>query len=248
MTRLEVFGLNPCGGIIPSIMLAAWLAVDQDVLYPYGTQTTFPQDPLAKSMLWNRIQVFMQSNSGNYILFGDMNEVRNAQERHGSIFSRSEAEVFNTFIINSNLIDLPMGGHSFTRMNKQGTKLSKLDRFLISKEVLNLLPDIKITILDRLWSDHSPILLNCSKRDFGLIPFKIFHSWFKSEGFNELINSELSNSSYLSSHDKLKALKLKIRLWHNTLRSKEISRKQDVIKSLKILEDKIDAGYGTTED
>ncbi|GKD41717.1 RNA-directed DNA polymerase, eukaryota, reverse transcriptase zinc-binding domain protein [Tanacetum coccineum] len=190
----------------------------------------------------------MQSNSGNYILFGDMNEVRNAQERHGSIFSRSEAEVFNTFIINSNLIDLPMGGHSFTRMNKQGTKLSKLDRFLISKEVLNLLPDIKITILDRLWSDHSPILLNCSKRDFGLIPFKIFHSWFKSEGFNELINSELSNSSYLSSHDKLKALKLKIRLWHNSLHGKEISRKQDVIKSLKILEDKIDAGYGTTED
>ncbi|GJS28227.1 RNA-directed DNA polymerase, eukaryota, reverse transcriptase zinc-binding domain protein [Tanacetum coccineum] len=184
-----------------------------------------PQDPLAKSMLWNRIQVFMQSNSGNYILFGDMNEVRNAQERHGSIFSRSEVE-----------------------MNKQGTKLSKLDRFLISEEVLNLLPDIKITILDHLWSDHSTILLNCSKRDFDQIPFKIFHSWFKREGFDELINSELSNFSSLSSHDKLKALKPKIRLWHNTLRSKEISRKQDAIKSLQILEDKIDAGYGSNED
>ncbi|GKC12741.1 hypothetical protein Tco_1009523 [Tanacetum coccineum] len=115
----------------------------------------------------------MQSNSGNYILFGDTNKVRNAQEQHGSIFSRSEAE-----------------------------------------------PD----------------------------SFKIFHSWFKREGFDELINSELSNSSSLLSHDKLKALKSKIRLWHNTLRSKEISRKQDAIKSLKILEDKIDAGYASTED
>ncbi|GKD98851.1 RNA-directed DNA polymerase, eukaryota, reverse transcriptase zinc-binding domain protein, partial [Tanacetum coccineum] len=156
--------------------IKAWLAVDQEV---------------------------DGKTRGNYILFGDMNEVRNAQERHGSFFSRSKAEVFNTFIINSNLIDLPMGGHLFTWMNKQGTKLSKLDQFLISEEVLNLLPDIKITILDRF---------------------------------------------YLSSHDKLKALKLKIRLWHNTLRSKEISHKQDVIKSLKILEGKIDAGYGTTED
>lgn len=39
-----------------------------------------PHDPLAKSALWNRICDFMQCNSGNYILFGDMNEVRNAQE------------------------------------------------------------------------------------------------------------------------------------------------------------------------
>ncbi|GKB32574.1 RNA-directed DNA polymerase, eukaryota, reverse transcriptase zinc-binding domain protein [Tanacetum coccineum] len=103
-----------------------------------------PHDPLAKSVLWNRIRDFMHSNRGKYILLCDMNEVRNAQERYGSIFSRSEAEVFNTFINSTNLIDLPMGGHSFTWMNKQGTKLSKLDRFLISEEVLNFLPDICI--------------------------------------------------------------------------------------------------------
>nr|GEV18562.1 RNA-directed DNA polymerase, eukaryota, reverse transcriptase zinc-binding domain protein [Tanacetum cinerariifolium] len=33
---------------------------------------------------------FMQSHRGKYVLFGNMNEVQNGQERHGSIFSRNE--------------------------------------------------------------------------------------------------------------------------------------------------------------
>nr|GFA09667.1 RNA-directed DNA polymerase, eukaryota [Tanacetum cinerariifolium] len=65
------------------------------------------------------------------------------------------------------LVDLPIGGRCFTWMNKEGTKLSKLGRFLISKDVIDLLPDIRITALDRIWSDHNPILLHVDKIDFG---------------------------------------------------------------------------------
>ncbi|GJS75903.1 hypothetical protein Tco_0725784 [Tanacetum coccineum] len=39
------------------------------------------------------------------------------------------------------LVDLPIGGRSFTWMNKAGTKLSKLDRFLISEDVTIRLPN-----------------------------------------------------------------------------------------------------------
>ncbi|GJQ98226.1 RNA-directed DNA polymerase, eukaryota, reverse transcriptase zinc-binding domain protein [Tanacetum coccineum] len=148
-----------------------------------------PHDPLAKSVLWDRIRDFMHCNSGKCILFGDLNEVRNAQERHGSIFSSSEAQVFNNFISCSNLIDLPLGGHSFTWMNKQGTKLSKLDRFLIPDDVYNLLPDIQVTRLDHLWLDCIPILLHCNKRDFGPVPFKIYHSWFNHEEKNDALKA-----------------------------------------------------------
>ncbi|GJU97701.1 putative RNA-directed DNA polymerase, eukaryota, reverse transcriptase zinc-binding domain protein [Tanacetum coccineum] len=213
-----------------------------------------PHDPSAKIELWNRIRDFMQTNRGKYILFGDMNEVRNAQERVGSIFSRNEAEVFNNFIIDSNLTDLPLGGHAFTWMNKQGTKLSKLDRFLISEEVINLLPDIRITALDRMWSDHIPILLHCSKRDFGPVPFKIFHSWFSREGFDEVINTELSllghhdGSSNMLFHEKLKVLKQKIKHWHTSTRSNEASKRLEVLKNLKILNDNIEDGSASNDD
>ncbi|GJR64480.1 RNA-directed DNA polymerase, eukaryota, reverse transcriptase zinc-binding domain protein [Tanacetum coccineum] len=56
-----------------------------------------PHDPLAKSALWDRICDFMHCNRGKYILFGDMNEVRNAQECYGSIFSSSEPQAIKTF-------------------------------------------------------------------------------------------------------------------------------------------------------
>ncbi|GJT00923.1 RNA-directed DNA polymerase, eukaryota, reverse transcriptase zinc-binding domain protein [Tanacetum coccineum] len=87
---------------------------------------------------------------GQTRVIGDMNEVHDEHESYGSIFSRSEAETFNTFINNACLIDLLMGGRLFTWMNKVGMKLSKLDRFFFSEDVIGTLPDIGVIALDRL--------------------------------------------------------------------------------------------------
>ncbi|GKA39817.1 RNA-directed DNA polymerase, eukaryota, reverse transcriptase zinc-binding domain protein [Tanacetum coccineum] len=89
-----------------------------------------------------------------------MNVVRNENKRSGSLFSRQDADNFNSFIDKSGLINLPLGGRLFTWMNKAGTKLSKLDRFLISEEVAKALLDVRVTAIDHLWSDHNPILLH----------------------------------------------------------------------------------------
>ncbi|GJX54108.1 putative RNA-directed DNA polymerase, eukaryota, reverse transcriptase zinc-binding domain protein [Tanacetum coccineum] len=79
-----------------------------------------PQDHVSKLALWNRLTDFMHHHNGSYIMFGDMNAVRNAQERF---------------------------------------------------DVTIRLPDVRITALDRLWSDHNPILLHIDKTDFGPTPF-----------------------------------------------------------------------------
>ncbi|GJV83185.1 RNA-directed DNA polymerase, eukaryota, reverse transcriptase zinc-binding domain protein [Tanacetum coccineum] len=96
-----------------------------------------------------------------------------------------DADNFNSFIDNPGLIDLPLGGRLFTWMNKARTKLCKLDRFLISKEVAEALPDVHVTAIDRLWSDHNHILLHVSKSDFGTTPFKLFHSWLLRDSFDK---------------------------------------------------------------
>ena len=177
-----------------------------------------PQDSSTKSSLWNMIADFMHHHKGKFILFGDMNVVRNENKRFGSIFSQIEADHFNSFIDLTCLIDLPIGGRLYTWMNKAGTKLSKLDRFLISDEVLEILPDIRITALDRLWSDHTPILFHISKSDFGPIPFKLYNSWLSRDGFDDVIKaawSSLENNNndgrILKSHEKLRSLKASIK-------------------------------------
>ncbi|GJW21648.1 RNA-directed DNA polymerase, eukaryota, reverse transcriptase zinc-binding domain protein [Tanacetum coccineum] len=73
-----------------------------------------PQDSLAKAILWNRIGDFMHQHVGKYIIFKDMNVVRNENERSGSLFSRQDADNFNSFIENSSLIDLSLSGRLFT--------------------------------------------------------------------------------------------------------------------------------------
>ncbi|GJT97615.1 RNA-directed DNA polymerase, eukaryota, reverse transcriptase zinc-binding domain protein [Tanacetum coccineum] len=48
------------------------------------------------------------------VMFGDMNRVRNAQERFGTTLNSIEADHFNSFIDSTGLVDLPIGGRSFT--------------------------------------------------------------------------------------------------------------------------------------
>ncbi|PWA89764.1 RNA-directed DNA polymerase, eukaryota, Reverse transcriptase zinc-binding domain protein [Artemisia annua] len=141
-----------------------------------------------------------------------------------------------------------MGGQYFTWMSKAGTKLSKLDRFLITEDILESLPDIGVTALDCLWSDHNPILLHCNKSD------ELYHSWFLHEGFDEVVTNEfaflaqISDGTKLSSHVKLKHLKAKIKEWHVESKNSERAHKQDVVNTLRLLEEKIEASNASHED
>ncbi|GJS81526.1 RNA-directed DNA polymerase, eukaryota, reverse transcriptase zinc-binding domain protein [Tanacetum coccineum] len=174
---------------------------------------------LAKAILWNRIGDFMHQHAGKYIIFRDMNVVRNENKSSGSLFSQQDADSFNSFIDNSGLIDLPLGSLLFTWIKKAGTKLSKLNRFLISKEVAESLPDVCVTAIDYLWSDHNLILLHVSKSDFEPTHFKLFHSWRLCDSFDEVIKTELPKLEEhnfrrkLLSHEKFHLLKARIKQW-----------------------------------
>ncbi|GKE65662.1 RNA-directed DNA polymerase, eukaryota, reverse transcriptase zinc-binding domain protein, partial [Tanacetum coccineum] len=200
--------------------------------YCYMVNIYGPQDQVSKLALWNRLQGFMHLHNSSYILFGDMNTVWNEQER----------------------VDLPIGGRCFTWMNKASTKLSKLDRFIISKYVIDLLPDIRITVLDRIWSDHNLILLHVDKIDFGPSPFKLYNSWLLRDGFDDLIKSEwdsLDSNNFrfpIKCHKKFHILKPKIRQWNNNKKTMERNKKAAALEELSSIEKKIDEGSASPFD
>nr|GFB07555.1 RNA-directed DNA polymerase, eukaryota [Tanacetum cinerariifolium] len=166
-------------------------------------------------------------------LFGDINVVHNENEKSGSLFSRQDENNFNSFIDNYGLIDLPLRGRLFIWMNKDGTKLSKLDRFLISEEVTDALPDVCITAIDRLWSDHNPILLHIFKSDFGPTSLKLFRSWLLRDSFDEVIKMELPKleehkfGKKLLSHEKFRLLKARTKQWHSETKTSDHVTKHD---------------------
>ena len=111
-----------------------------------------------------------------WIILGDFNSVRDKEERKGTSFSQSDALAFNEFIANGGLIEVRSGGRKFTRISKDGMKLSKLDRILVSHNFFNIWQNPFVEILPRRLSDHCPILLKSSVSDFGHVPFRFFNT------------------------------------------------------------------------
>ncbi|GJV77026.1 RNA-directed DNA polymerase, eukaryota, reverse transcriptase zinc-binding domain protein [Tanacetum coccineum] len=155
-------------------------------------------------------------------------------------------------INDAGLLELPLGGRNFTWMNKVGTKMSRLDRYPISQHVTYIFPDVKVSALPRGWSDHTPIMLHCNKVDFGPIPFKFFHSWLQRDGFDDCIKKAYNECSLInpqmSFHEKIKCLKQNIRDWNRKSISIKVSRKQEVMRKIIDIEDKIDSNTASDID
>nr|GEZ96804.1 RNA-directed DNA polymerase, eukaryota, reverse transcriptase zinc-binding domain protein [Tanacetum cinerariifolium] len=81
------------------------------------------------------------------------------------------ADEFNSFIANAGLEEVPLGESAFTWCHKSATKMSKLDRFLISENLFITCPHITTTTLERYLSDHRPILLHETSNDYGPVSF-----------------------------------------------------------------------------
>lgn len=65
---------------------------------------------------------------------------------------------FSDWIGIQNLVDLPLGGAKYTWSNRQESSvMSRLDRFLVSIEWIDLFPHCIQVALARPTSDHCPI-------------------------------------------------------------------------------------------
>ncbi|GJZ50112.1 RNA-directed DNA polymerase, eukaryota, reverse transcriptase zinc-binding domain protein [Tanacetum coccineum] len=185
-------------------------AEDYFLINVYG-----PQQP-EKFILWDLLRSFILNHQGNFILFGDLNEVRCETERFGSNFPSSDATIFNAFIQDVSLVDLPMGGKIFTWMNKS------------------------VTVLDRVWSDHNPILLHCQKNDFGPTPFKVYHSWFERCDFDNVVKETWNSFAANDDDEKIDAGQasdddrmLRVNTWHE-LDNLEKLTSMDLIQKARI--------------
>nr|GEV54989.1 RNA-directed DNA polymerase, eukaryota [Tanacetum cinerariifolium] len=130
--------------------------------------------------------VVLDSWDGEYVLLADFKEVRYEHERYGSFFNPHGANSFDNFITTTGLIDLSLEGYSFTWSHKSASKMSKLDRFLISEGLLARFPYIYALCLDKHLSDHRPILLHELNVDYGPTPFHFFQSWSSRKGFDKM--------------------------------------------------------------
>ncbi|GJT34327.1 RNA-directed DNA polymerase, eukaryota [Tanacetum coccineum] len=212
-----------------------------------------PHDCRDKQMLWDYLTYEIGKWKGEVVIMGDFNKVRYKSDRFGSVFNVQGANVFNSFITNAGLEEVPLGGSAFTWCHKSASKMSKLDRFLVSENLIYSCPNINAITLERYLSDHRPILLREASFDYGPTPFRYFHYWNEMEGFNKVVEDAWregpcdKTNAMLNMMMKLKFLKAKIREWNksNMLSVKNVKAKYK--EELEALEAIIDRGDGNEE-
>ncbi|GJU26008.1 ribonuclease H-like domain-containing protein [Tanacetum coccineum] len=154
---------------------------------------------------------------GETVILGDFSEVRSEHERFGTIFNIQGANAFNSFIALTCLIDLPLGGYSFTWAHKSATKM---------------------------------------RCDFRLRPtqFCIFHSWFKMEGFEKLVQDTWKDMNIVESNGllqlkkKLQTLKIANKAWSKEAKSSSSIIKSDIKQKLSDIDHKLDQGGHNEEN
>ncbi|GJR33170.1 RNA-directed DNA polymerase, eukaryota [Tanacetum coccineum] len=212
-----------------------------------------PHDLKEKMMLWDYLTREIGRWKGEVVVMGDFNEVRNRSDRFGSVFNVQGTNVFDSFIYSAGLVKVSLGGCSFTWCHKSATKISKLDRFLVSESLLNTCPNISAITLERYMSDHRPILLREYHFDYGPTPFRFFHYWFEMEGFSKIMEDTWKESSsdesnaMISMMGKLKFLKTKIREWNKTNMLCRKNVKAQCKADLEAVEVIINTGNGNEE-
>ncbi|GJW17162.1 RNA-directed DNA polymerase, eukaryota [Tanacetum coccineum] len=191
--------------------------------------------------------------NGEYMILGDFNEVRSEYERFGTNFNALGANAFNHFITRLGLVDLPLEGYSYTWTHKSASKMSKLDRFLVSEGMVAIFPSLSAICLERHLSDHRPILMRELNVDYGPIPFRIYHSWFSKVSFDTLVEETWKSSipkevnDIISLKKKFQVLKSAIKQWCKEEKRRSNSSKSSIQSRLTDLDKMFDQGKGNVE-
>ncbi|GJV50013.1 RNA-directed DNA polymerase, eukaryota [Tanacetum coccineum] len=185
-----------------------------------------PQSVSSKRMLWSYLESLITSWNGESSIVGDFNEVRCIKERWG---------------------------FSFTWAHPSATKMSKLDRFLMSNGLLSAFPLILAICLDHHLSDHRLILLKEVFSDFGHTPFRFYHSWLELPGFDDLVSKSWNSFTLDDSNGmirfkkKLQMLKKEIRAWTLDFKRHQVGLSKDLKSKLCDIDKVLDQG-GVTDD
>ncbi|GKC35252.1 RNA-directed DNA polymerase, eukaryota, partial [Tanacetum coccineum] len=186
-------------------------------------------------------------------LYHRMPPLLRKEERWGSIFNVYGARDFNHFITLAGLVEVQLEGYSYTWAHPSASKMSKLDRFLVSDGFLSLFPHTSAVCLDRHLSDHRPILLREFNTDYGATPFRLFHSWFDFQGFDDMITQTWNSINLNDSNamvrfkKKLQALKKVIRLWIGNYKRNQMNRTTEIKIKLKDIDKLLDQ-LGANDD
>jgi len=205
-----------------------------------------PCDLVAKNMLWGNLLLHVQNNSDVCIcVCGDFNSMCSIDERKGRAvaFRHPDAEVFNKFIHESLLLDLPICGRLFTWYRGDGVSMSRLDRFLLSNKWCDTWPHCFQVSYQRGLSDHILLMLHVDETNLGPWPLRMLKCWSDLPSYADFVREkwEMFNCQGWAGfvlQQKLKMIKSSLKVWHSQHDQNMDGRMKEVKGNMSVLDDK----------
>ncbi|GAU33774.1 hypothetical protein TSUD_393360 [Trifolium subterraneum] len=188
----------------------------------------------------------LQSLFGERVcLCGDFNAVRSTEERRSSREGPRSSDhlLFNRFIDDTSLVDLPLSGRRFTWYKGDGLSMSRLDRFLLSEEWCLSWPNCEQVAQLRGLSDHCPLILMSNVEDWGHRPVRMLKCWRDIPGYHQFVRDkwnalQIDGWGGYVLKEKFKMIKLALKEWHGA-HSQNLPSRIDSLKGrLSVLEGK----------
>ncbi|XP_077212858.1 uncharacterized protein LOC143847974 [Tasmannia lanceolata] len=178
---------------------------------------------LERRNLWNSIRSLSSIINSPWIVFGDFNAVRFADERYGGAgLIQGDVDDFNSFIHDCSLAELRAMGHFFTWSNSsiRGIhKLRRLDKCLVNEDWLCTYPLSTATFKNSGLSDHSPIIIQIEGQEISKPkPFRFHNMWLEDASLFEVVERawavEIKGIPMFQFVKKLKEVKSRIKSWN----------------------------------
>ena len=126
----------------------------------FVTNVYGPCDSALKHSFLAELTSIASSIQGAWALVGDFNLIWFPGDKSNDYFDVHVASIFNEFINDSSLLEIPLLDRRYTWTNNQSEPtLVRLDRALVNTNWNVLLPNSSLTALPRPVSDHVPLAL-----------------------------------------------------------------------------------------
>jgi exonuclease III len=195
------------------------IQVEKENTVMYLVNIYSPCSVAGKKKLWDDLLTLKrQSGRGEWCIGGDFNAVLHTSERKGRSANNrgGERTLFNRFVEELEVIDVPVLGKKFSWYSADGKSMSRIDRFLLSEGFITSQGISGQWIGDRDISDHCPIWLIASITNWGPKPFRVINGWLDHPEFLPFV--EKSWKSFDVRGKKAYVLKEKFRLLKESLR------------------------------
>jgi len=182
-----------------------------------------PCDTSRQHVLWNALSSRIEALAGrNVCVCGDFNAIRSAAERRTVSGATHQASIdnFNGFVVNNNLVDLPLRGRTYTWYRGDGRTMSRIDRFLLTDNWVLTWPNCIQLAVSRGLSDHCPLVLSVDTQNWGPKPVRMLKCWADIPGYDSFVRDkwrsfQISGWGSFVLKEKLKSLKSALKEWHH---------------------------------